>query len=78
MLGRRDRALALQPKNLAVRRMARARQAAGDEPDVAAEVVGRAQVDEALLDRSFTEEHRRGRALARDLLHARHDQPVEP
>ena len=58
--------------------MARARQAAGDEPHVAAEVVGRAQVDEALLDRGLAEEHRGRRAVTRDRLHARHDEPIQP
>ena len=54
------------------------RQAARDELDVAAEVVGGAQVDEALLDRRLAEEHRGGGPLAGDRPHARDDEPVEP
>ena len=61
-----------------MRRLARLRDPARDEAHVAAEVVGRAQVDEALLDRRFAEEHRRGGSGTGDLLHTRHDEPVQP
>ena len=54
------------------------RDAAGHEPDVTAEVVGGAKVDEALLDRRLAEEHRDGWAVAGDLFDARDDETVEP
>ena len=63
-LRRRDRPLPFQAQDLAVRRHAGGRQPARDQPDVAAEVVRRAQVDQSSLDRSLAEEHRRAPAAA--------------
>ena len=61
-----------------MRGTARGGEPPGDEPDPAPEVVGRAEVDEPLLDRRFAEEHRRDGLLAGALPHARRDEAVEP
>ena len=51
-----------------MRRHADRRQPPGDEAHIAAEVVGRAQVDEPALNRRFAEQHRGDRPAPRDLL----------
>ena len=55
---RRDRPRAGDPQHLAVRRHAAARQAAGEEVDVAAEPVRGPQIDEAAVDLRLAIEHR--------------------